>query len=69
VTGDSDPPSNLSAAGQEKILVRVRRDSDSGREGTRFWIWMAADNLNLAAQNAIACAAELRRLRPSGKVQ
>ena len=35
----------------------------------RFWLWLAADNLKLAALNAIACATELRRLRPSGKVQ
>jgi aspartate-semialdehyde dehydrogenase len=68
VTGESDPPSNLSAAGQKEIMVRVRRDSDDGK-GARFWIWMAADNLELASLNAIACAAELRRLRPSGKVQ
>ena len=69
LTGESDPPSNLSAAGQEEILVRVREDSNDGSKGTRFWIWMAADNLKLAALNSIACATELRRLRPSGKVQ
>jgi aspartate-semialdehyde dehydrogenase len=69
VSGESDPPSNLSAAGQEDIMVRVRKDSGDGEKGTRFWIWMAADNLKLAALNAIACATELRRLRPLGKVQ
>ena len=69
VSGESDPPSNLSAAGQEDIMVRVRKDTGVGEKGTRFWIWMAADNLKLAALNAIACAAELRRLRPLGKVQ
>jgi aspartate-semialdehyde dehydrogenase len=69
VSGVSDPPSNLSAAGQEDIMVRVRKDSGDGEKGTRFWIWLAADNLKLAALNAIACAAELRRLRPLGKVQ
>jgi aspartate-semialdehyde dehydrogenase len=69
VSGESDPPSNLSAAGQEEIMVRVRKDFGGGGEGTRFWIWLAADNLKLAALNAIACANELRRLRPSGKVQ
>ena len=69
VTGESDPPSNLSAAGQDEILVRVREDSNDGTGGARFWIWMAADNLKLAALNSIACATELRRLRPSGKVQ
>jgi aspartate-semialdehyde dehydrogenase len=69
LTGESDPPSNLSAAGQEEILVRVRKDSNDSNDAARFWIWMAADNLKLAALNSIACATELRRLRPSGKVQ
>jgi aspartate-semialdehyde dehydrogenase len=69
VSGESDPPSNLSAAGQEDIMVRVRKDSGEGEKGTRFWIWLAADNLKLTALNAIACATELGRLRPLGKVQ
>ncbi len=64
-----DPPSNLSATGQEDIMVRVRKDADDRDKGTRFWIWLAADNLKLAALNAIACAGELRKLRPLGKVQ
>jgi len=69
VSGESDPPSNLSAAGQEDIMVLVRKDSGEEGKGARFWIWLAADNLKLAALNAIACATELRRLRPLGKVQ
>jgi aspartate-semialdehyde dehydrogenase len=69
VSGESDPPSNLSAAGQEDVMVRVSKDSNEGELGTRFWLWLAADNLKLAALNAIACASELRRLRPLGKVQ
>jgi aspartate-semialdehyde dehydrogenase len=68
VSRESDPPSNLSAAGQEDIMVRVRR-ADEGERVTRFWLWLATDNLKLAALNAIACATELRRLRPLGKVQ
>jgi aspartate-semialdehyde dehydrogenase len=68
ISGESDPPSNLSAAGQEDIMVRV--SEDIGSDGvSRFWLWLAADNLKLAALNAIACAGELRRLRPLGKVQ
>jgi aspartate-semialdehyde dehydrogenase len=69
VSGESDPPSNLSAAGQEDIMVRVATGSGEDGESTRFWLWLAADNLKLAALNAIACANELRRLRPLGKVQ
>ena len=68
VTEELDPPSNLSAAGQRDILVRVRAGSGAG-SGRRFWLWLASDNLKLAAVNAIACAVELRRLRPQGKVQ
>ena len=69
VSEESDPPSNLSAAGQEDIMVRVSGDSRESERGRRFWLWLAADNLKLAALNAIACGAELRRLRPRGKVQ
>jgi aspartate-semialdehyde dehydrogenase len=66
---ESDPPSNLSAAGQENILVRVTSGLADVVEGRRFWLWIAADNLKLAARNAVACALELGRLRPQGKVQ
>ncbi len=68
VTAESDPPSNLSASGQRNVLARVRAASGASA-GRRFWLWLATDNLKLAAANAIACAVELRRLRPQGKVQ
>jgi aspartate-semialdehyde dehydrogenase len=69
VTVDSEPPSNLSAAGQEDLMIRVKGDSNTADATTRFWLWLAADNLKFAAMNAIACAVELRKLRPQGKVQ
>lgn len=78
VGAESDPPSNLSAAGQSEILLRVEAagnpasvEAATKNDGTssRFWLWISADNLKLAALNAIACANELRRLRPQGKVQ
>jgi aspartate-semialdehyde dehydrogenase len=65
--GDAEPPSNVSAAGRKEILVRL--PEDSGTPVSRVWLWLAADNLKLAAQNAIACAVELEKLRPQGKVQ
>ena len=68
VAEGSDPPSNLSVAGQDNILFQVR-EAYQGERGTRFWVWMAGDNLRLAALNAVACALELRQLRPRGKVQ
>lgn len=69
VTVESEPPSNLSAAGQEEIMVRVRSAAGGEDRAPGFWLWMAADNLKLAAMNAIACAGELGKLRPQGKVQ
>ena len=63
-TEDSDPPSNLAAAGQEDVLVKLRQ------AGPRhLWLWVAIDNLKYGALNAIACANELKQLRPRGKVQ
>lgn len=66
---ESDPPSNLSAAGQSDILVRINSAAAEDGPSNRFWVWMAVDNLKLTALNAIACAHELRRLRPRGTVQ
>lgn len=68
VTDESDPPSNLSASGQRSVLARVRTATGQSG-GRRFWLWLATDNLKLAAANAIACAIELRRFQPQGKVQ
>jgi aspartate-semialdehyde dehydrogenase len=61
-----DSPSNVNAAGQEGILVSVRRDSE--RENG-FWLWAAADNLRLLANTAVDCAEMLMAARPKGKVQ
>jgi|SRR5580658_703682 aspartate-semialdehyde dehydrogenase len=68
---DADSPSNLAATGQNDVLVRLRPEpgSRTGNAITRFWLWAASDNLRLHAQNALACALELRRLRPKGTVQ
>ncbi len=69
VIGDGDPPSNLSCAGQEDILLRVRQADANEALSTRFWIWATFDNLKLSSLNAISCAGELGRLRPKGIVQ
>ncbi len=69
VTADSDPPTNLTVAGQANILVRVRPHNTKELETTRFWIWAGLDNLRFAVLNALACALELKRLRPCGEVQ
>jgi aspartate-semialdehyde dehydrogenase len=58
--------SNQDVTEQAEVIVSV---ADAGEERRGFWVWAAADNLRLAALNAAACAAELARLRPAGKVQ
>jgi aspartate-semialdehyde dehydrogenase len=72
---DTDSPSNLAATGQNEVLVRLRPEPNPapGARGSsqvsRLWLWAAADNLRLQAQNAVECALDLRRLRPQGTVQ
>jgi len=71
VLEDTDSPSNLAATGQNDVLVRMRPEQ-AGRNAnltSRLWLWAAADNLRLNAQNAVECALDLRRLRPQGTVQ
>jgi aspartate-semialdehyde dehydrogenase len=72
VLEETDSPSNLAAAGQNDILVWLKPEPPVERligETSRFWIWAASDNLRLAAQNAVECALDMRRLRPQGTVQ
>ncbi len=66
---DTDVPNNLNTVGQSDVMVRVRTGDGTERETSRFWIWASIDNLKFGALNAVACALELRKLRPQGKVQ
>uniref|UniRef100_E6QLH5 Aspartate semialdehyde dehydrogenase n=1 Tax=mine drainage metagenome TaxID=410659 RepID=E6QLH5_9ZZZZ len=68
----TDSPSNLSAVGEDDVLVWIKPEPAVARltgETSRFWLWAASDNLRLAARNAVDCALDLRRLRPRGTVQ
>ena len=70
VLEDTDSPSNLAATGQNDVLVRLRPEIPArGTAVSKLWLWAAADNLRLHVQNAVACALDLRRLRPQGLVQ
>ena len=64
--GEEDAPSNVNAAGQDRIQVAVRRDAV--RENG-FWIWATSDNLRVAAVAAVECAESLIPARPRGTVQ
>ena len=71
VLEDTDSPSNLASTGQDDVLVRLHPElgARNSSQITRLWLWVASDNLRLQAQNAVACAMDLRRLRPQGTVQ
>jgi aspartate-semialdehyde dehydrogenase len=64
---EDESPSNEIVAGKGEVLVRVT--AASAKQGSAFWLWMAADNLRLAARNAAACALELVQLKPIIGVQ
>ncbi len=63
---ETEAPNNVSAAGQEQVLVNVRRDplKENG-----FWIWAASDNLRVSATSAVECAELMAASRPRGQVQ
>ena len=62
---EEEPPSNISSAGQGRVLLQVKASPDNAR----YALWMTADNLKLTARTAVACALELTRLKPLGTVQ
>lgn len=64
---EDESPSNETAVGKGEVLFHVA-PADTAM-GSAFWLWMAADNLRLAACNAAACALELVQLRPMSNVQ
>jgi aspartate-semialdehyde dehydrogenase len=65
-TGSDEAPSNVNAAGHGDILVSV--NSEPNQPGS-FWLWVAADNLRVAASNAVECAETMAASRPQGKIQ
>jgi aspartate-semialdehyde dehydrogenase len=64
---EEQSPSNESVAGKGEVLLSLI--ATNSKEGSAFWLWMAADNLRLAARNASACALELTQLRPASGVK
>jgi len=62
----SDLPTNVSAAGQEDILVSLGNDP-SHKQGV--WLWATTDNLRIAALTAVECAETMTASRPKGQIQ
>lgn len=63
---DESQPSNVNTAGQASILVSLK--SEASRPNG-VWLWVAADNLRIAAMTAVECAESMIPTRPLGKVQ
>lgn len=64
--GAEDAPTNVNAAGQGDILVSLTRDANHENS---VWLWVAADNLRIAALTAIECAESMTASRPRGQIQ
>lgn len=66
---DDVAPSNQAATEQGKLLLELRAEPGIATGGSGFWLWMAADNLRLAARNGVASATELLAMKPAGRLQ
>ena len=60
--GAGEAPTNVSAAGEDRVLVAVRPDP---AHENGWWLWAAADNLRIAAHTAVDCALLLMERRPA----
>jgi aspartate-semialdehyde dehydrogenase len=65
-TGPEDLPTDVSAAGQENILVSLTSDP-SHEKGV--WLWATTDNLRISALTAVECAESMTASRPKGQIQ
>jgi aspartate-semialdehyde dehydrogenase len=67
IPGDEEEsPSNVSSAGQADIQLSLKPDP---ARPNSVWLWAAADNLRIAALNAVECAESMTATRPTGKIQ
>lgn len=66
VPGSQEAPNNVNAAGQGDILVSVAPDSSNANSVS---LWIAFDNLRVAATTAVECAEAMAASRPRGQVQ
>src|SRR5215471_17259144 len=65
-SGQEDPPSNVSSAGQGNIQLFLK---PAVVRPNGVWIWAAADNLRISALTAVECAESMMATRPTGKIQ
>ncbi|HZQ45263.1 MAG TPA: Asd/ArgC dimerization domain-containing protein [Acidobacteriaceae bacterium] len=58
-----EAPTNQSIVEEHGIAVALTEEAATEHDPRGFWLWMAADNLKLAARHAVACAEELAASR------
>jgi aspartate-semialdehyde dehydrogenase len=66
LTSAAEPPTNQSITQERGISVAVGEDAGAAGNTRGYWLWMAADNLKLAASHAVACAEQLVALGAAG---
>jgi aspartate-semialdehyde dehydrogenase len=66
---DEEWPSNLGVSGQSELLIKLRSATEGAQTGRDFRMWIAADNLRIAALTAVEAASSMRHLRPHPEVQ
>ncbi|MGI8992649.1 MAG: Asd/ArgC dimerization domain-containing protein [Bryobacteraceae bacterium] len=54
---DGEPPNNVGVAGQNGVAIGAIAEDRNCAQA--LWVWMAADNLRLAAENAVQVAREV----------
>jgi aspartate-semialdehyde dehydrogenase len=67
--GGEDSPSNQGVMEDAGIKIAIHEEPSLSGSPRGCWLWMAADNLKLAARHAMVCAAELVALRPADNIQ
>ena len=66
VPPSQEAPNNVNAAGQNDVLVLVTPDVSNLKS---VWLWVAFDNLRVAAASAVESAESMAAARPRGQIQ
>ena len=62
-TAHEDAPTNQSIVEEQGIAIALTEDTAPPHDTRGFWLWIAADNLKLAARQAVTIAEELAASR------
>lgn len=54
-----EAPTNQNIVEEQGVAIALTEDAATAQDMRGFWLWMAADNLKLAARHAVVCAEEL----------